>query len=191
MANFDSKQWYQITLKQYGVDDPLLSLATQNRTNNGTGSVFFQLTNSTAQNQKWQIWSAVNDTYVLRSGNSGPHGYLVPTVSNADANSNGTSSVNELNNGNTVPFARNYANITDDGFYWTIGPWGDGSYHLTNAVNGSAWHLDKETGNGAMFMSSNITGNQPGQRFIFNSVGKISNKAFETLHVRSLPDEIL
>jgi hypothetical protein len=168
---------YQITMKS----STTLSLATSNTTNNGTGAVFFQRTNTSQPNQRWQIWNAQNDSYVLRSGNSGPYGYMIAIASKSD-----TSTVAELNNGNTVPAARNYANITDDALFWTIGPWGDGSFHMTNAANGSAWHLQKNP-NGQMAMSSNITGSQPGQRFVFNSLGKITNQAFETLKVRSTP----
>ena len=182
MANFANDHWYQITLKQFGLEKPLLSLATANTTNNGTSPVFMQLTNTSMPNQRWQIWHAQNDSYVLRSGNSGPWGYMV-SIANRSDTAGGSSSVLDANSGNTVPTARNYAVITDNAYLWKISPWGDGSFMFTNVANGTDWHLQKEEGHGGMSLSSNVTGQQPGQRFIFNSLEKISKDAFATLQV--------
>ena len=139
-----------------------------------------QLTNTSMPNQRWQIWRAANDSYILRSGNSGPWGYMVAIANASDTGSSGTL---DANRGNTVPAARNYANIIDNAYLWKINPWGDGSFHFSNAANGTDWHLQKEVGHGGMSLSSNITGNQPGQKFIFNSLEKITRDAFATLNV--------
>lgn len=187
MANFANDHWYQITLQQFGLEKPLLSLATANTTNNGSSPVFMQLTNTSMPNQRWQIWHAANDSYILRSGNSGPWGYMVAI---ANASDTGSSGALDANRGNTVPAARNYANIVDNAYLWKINPWGDGSFHFSNAANGTDWHLQKEIGHGGMSLSSNITGNQPGQKFIFNSLEKITRDAFATLNVRATSVQI-
>jgi hypothetical protein len=180
MANFDSSSWYSVTIKANGLDSPVTSLATSDTTNNGTGSVFFQVTDTSKANQRWQLFNAKDDSYILRSGNSGPWGYMVAVASNAKSSN--------ANSGNTVPAAWNYANITDDSMYWTIKPWGDGSFYMQNSANGSDWHLQLES-NGLMTMSSNITGAQKGQQFVFKTLGKITNKEYGTVNVSSCAPE--
>jgi hypothetical protein len=83
-----------------------------------------------------------------------------------------------------VPWVTNSYKIPQDdaSLYWSILPWGDGSFWMENMQNGSAWHLEKET-TGLMQMSSNITKPQVGQSFIFKPLGKISQKAYGTLTV--------
>jgi hypothetical protein len=173
MSNFDSQKWYQITMKAYGKTN-LLSLASNAR--NATGSAFFQKTNSSSPNQQWQLFPSANNTYVLRSGQSTSYGYLTTKRSSDDKST--------VNSGNTVPCVTNYYKIRDDSMYWTIQPWGDGSFWMENAQNGSSWHLEKLS-NGLMQMSSNITKPQEGQSFIFKPLGKIAQKAYGTLTVWS------
>lgn len=51
----------------------------------------------------------------------------------------------------------------DLSMYWAITPWGDGTYYMTNPVNGSDWHLNvaaDNTSNLLMDISSNITAPQ-------------------------------
>jgi hypothetical protein len=171
MSNFDSQKWYQITMKAYDKSN-LLSLASDSH--NGTGSAYFQITNTSSPNQQWQLFASTNNTYVLRSGESTSFGYLTTKKSSDDKAT--------VNAGNTVPLVTNYYKLRDDSMYWSILPWGDGSFWMENAQNGSAWHLEKET-NGRMQMSSNITKPQNGQSFIFKPLGKISQKAYGTLTV--------
>ena len=52
----------------------LLSLASD--AHNGTGSAFFQITNTSSLNQQWQLYPTPNNTYILRSGQSTSFGYL-------------------------------------------------------------------------------------------------------------------
>lgn len=72
--------------------------------------------------------------------------------------------------------------VEDLSIYWSIKPWGDGSYWLENLGNGSAYHLEKWP-TGLMSMSSNITKPQSGQSFVFATLGKINNNAYSTLTV--------
>lgn len=64
--------------------------------------------------------------------------------------------------------------------YWSILPWGDGSFWMENGGNGSDWHLEKK-GDGRLQISSNITKPQEGQSFIFKPLGKIGVKAYGSL----------
>lgn len=175
MANFDSTQWYQITLKSYGLTKPVLSLASNDQATNGSSSVFFQTSNTTKPNQKWQLFPAKNNAYIMRTQESGPYGYL---TASAEAGKTATA-----NTGNTIPMTANYMNITDNSMYWTVKPWPDGSFFFQNGANGTSWHLEVEK-NALMSMSSNITGTQDGQKFIFKSLGTITTKSFSTINVR-------
>jgi hypothetical protein len=169
MANFDQGYWYQMLLKSSNV----LSFASSSLDKSGSGSAFFQVTNTSLPNQRWQIWSSQNNTYIFRSAEGGPTGYLTAHGNNVDKS--------KVNSGNTVPTVSD-VNIADDSMYWSIQPWGDGSFWMENKANGSDWHLEKET-NGLMTMSSNITKPQAGQSFIFKQLTKINNPKYSTLQV--------
>jgi hypothetical protein len=173
-ANLDKSFWYQVTLESSEV----LSLASTGYGKTGTGSAFFQVTNKTSPNQLWQLWSAKDSTYVLRSQESGPEGYLTAHV--------GKENVKGENTGNTLPGISVYT-LADESMYWTISPWGDGSSFMTNGANGTDWHLEKET-TGLMTMSSNKTAPQPGQSFIFKPLKKINDKKYSTMQVWSGSD---
>jgi hypothetical protein len=56
--------------------------------------------------------------------------------------------------------------------FWSISPWGDGTFYLTNAANGTGWHL-QDNSNSLLEMSSDIAAPQSGQRFTFNVQGDI------------------
>lgn len=65
--------------------------------------------------------------------------------------------------------------IADDSMFWSISPWGDGTFYLANAANGTDWHLQVRS-NSLLSMSSNITVPQSGQRFSFNEQAPIVNE---------------
>jgi hypothetical protein len=65
--------------------------------------------------------------------------------------------------------------FADNSMFWTISPWGDGTFFFANAANGTDWHLQVKS-NSLLAMSSNITAPQNGQRFSFNQQGPIVNK---------------
>jgi hypothetical protein len=168
MANFDNNYWYQMVLKSSNT----LSFASS-ALSKGSGSVFFQITNTSHPAQKWQVYGAPNNTYVFRSSEGGPRGYLTAHGSPVDKST--------VNSGNTVP-TLSVITMADDSMYWSIQPWGDGSFWMTNQANGSNWHLEKET-TGLMTMSSNITKPQSGQSFEFKQLDKIDNAKYSTLQV--------
>lgn len=164
MANFNSNQWYQLNVKAFTT----LSMDGSTLYDHGTGSVFFQNTNTTLPGQQWQIYAFSSSTYVLRTKESGHDGYLGVAVTY-----NGTTA------GNTVPEMRNHT-LSDNSMFWQITPWGDGTFFFTNSANGTAWHLDVLL-SALMAMSSNITAPQDGQRYSFTTLGAINDQAFSTV----------
>jgi len=168
MANFNRNNWYQVTLKSGDV----LSLASST-VGNGAGSAFFQITNTSRPTQQWQLFGSEDGPYVVRSAEGGPTGYLTARP--------GSSVKTSVNSGNTVPGLSDYT-VADKSMYWTIKPWGDGSFWMSNQANGTRWHLERES-NGLGAMSSNITAPQLGQSFVFKSLGKINDAKYSTVQV--------
>jgi hypothetical protein len=172
MANFDSNRWYQLLVKSasnvQSMDGSVLY-------DNGEGAVFFQLTNTSDPEQQWQLYPYNSSFYVLRTQASGPDSAM--TVFASDT---------ETTPGGTVPSMCN-STLSDGSTYWQISPWGDGTFFLTNAANGTAWHLLVKS-NSLMAMSSNITLPQDGQSFSFNALGTIDDDRFSSINVhRILP----
>jgi hypothetical protein len=170
--NIDDNLWYQVII----TSDDVLSLASTN-SQSGHGAVFFEITNITSPRQQWQIWNAKDGTYVLRSQESGPNFYVTTQADKQDT---------EDNSGSSTPGTTLYTHA-DQSMYWTIGPWGDGSFFLTNRANGTNWHLEKKP-NALMAMSSNTTAPQPGQSFLFKALTKIDDQSYSTVQVCSQSD---
>jgi hypothetical protein len=74
--------------------------------------------------------------------------------------------------------------LVDNSMFWAISPWGDGTFYLTNAANGTAWHLQDKS-NSLMSMNSNITAPQIGQSFSFTEKGDINSTDFSTVSIPS------
>lgn len=74
------------------------------------------------------------------------------------------------------------ATLGDDSILWRIPPRGDGAFYMTNAANGTDWHLMVKPGS-LMAMSSNITEPQNGQSFSFNATGTINDARFSGVSV--------
>jgi hypothetical protein len=171
MANFDSNQWYQLYVNQN--DDN--ALYGTNLFDKGlTGAVYFNATDTDRPGYRWQIYSMPNDTYVIRNSDAGANGFL------------GTKfAPNEDTPGQTQGQMIR-GNISDASIFWSIEPWGDGTFFLTNAANTTKWHLLRK-GNGRIAMSSNITAPQNGQRFSFKTITAINDKKLSTVNVRQPP----
>ncbi|PVH75326.1 hypothetical protein DL98DRAFT_658233 [Cadophora sp. DSE1049] len=167
MANFASDHWHQIYIGD-SPDGGQSASGTSLYNNSLTGAIFFTETNTTKAQQLWQLYPFNSTYYVLRSRDSGPLGYLTVKFQTG-----------EDTPGKTVPLMTN-ASISDNSMFWQIEPWGDGTFFLTNAANGTAWHLEKKP-NSLMAMSSNITAPQNGQRFSFKQLGQIQNEKFTTV----------
>lgn len=181
MANFDSQKWYQITLQLYAKRN-LKGLSLSTSTKNATGSVIFLDSNNASQTQQWQFFPSPRNNknpneYILRSHHSTSLGYLTTKRISDDKAS--------INYGNTIPRMTNFWWIGDESMYWTVEPWGDGSFKMWNARNGSAWHLGKKLDNETE-MTSNFVEPHEGQSFVFKPLeGKIGVDAYKTLKVCS------
>ena len=169
MANFASDHWHQIYIGD-SPDGGQSASGTSLYNNSLTGAIFFTETNTTKPQQLWQLYPFNSTYYVLRSKDSGPTGYLTVNFQAL-----------EVTPGKTVPLMTN-ASISDDSMFWQIEPWGDGTFFLANAANGTKWHLEKKP-NSLMAMSSNTTAPQNGQRFSFKQLGQIQNDKFTTVVV--------
>jgi hypothetical protein len=167
MANFSSNSWYQLKIKSN--TQSMDGTALYNETT-GSGAAFFKITNTSNPEQQWQIIPFNSTYYILRTHASGPLGCL--TVSYSPG---------ETTPGSTVPLMRN-ATLGDDSILWQISPWGDGTFYMTNAANGTDWHLMMKLGS-LMAMSSNITEPQNGQSFSFNLTGTINDARFSGVNV--------
>jgi hypothetical protein len=167
MANFDPNRWYQIYLKERKVQ----SLAGTNLYDNNGGAVFLQNTNTTHYEQQWQVFPFNETYYVLRTRWSGATGYLHASFSE-----------DENTPGHTVPDMRGVKR-QDNSMFWSIDPWGDGTFYLTNAANQSDWHLNVKD-NGLMSLSSNITKPQDGQAFSFQELsGRVDDVKYSSVVV--------
>ncbi|KAG4414319.1 hypothetical protein IFR04_012565 [Cadophora malorum] len=167
MANFASDHWHQIYIGD-SPDGGQSASGTSLYKNSLTGAIFFTETNTTKPQQLWQLYPFNSTYYALRSKDSGPTGYLTVNFQ-----------TQEDTPGKTVPLMTN-ASISDNSRFWQIEPWGDGSFFLSNAANGTEWHLEKKP-KSLMAMSSNITAPQDGQRFSFKQLGQIQNGEFTTV----------
>ncbi|KAF2493326.1 hypothetical protein BU16DRAFT_583444 [Lophium mytilinum] len=186
MANIDSNKWYQLSI---GLSDkPLFSMCGMNLStaggDPGLGAAYFGATNSSDTSQQWQIYPVNSSTtYVLRTKASGPQkGYLGTQLA-----------VDEKTKGSTWPRMAYYA-ISDAAMYWHFVPWGDGSFYMTNAANGTDWHLESE-GDGHAVMSSDSKARN-NQAFVFKPLGEINDAAFSTIDapgvtITSSPDTTL
>lgn len=150
MANFDSNNWYQL----YVAGNEEESFWGGNLWNKGrTGAVMFNDTQLEKEENRWQIFAINSTTYVLRTLAGGPKALLGTMYFEGEKDVPGKT---------VGVMVRD--DIADDSVYWTFSPWGDGTFYMTNARNGTAWHLHKKK-NGLLAMNSNITAPQPGQQW--------------------------
>jgi hypothetical protein len=172
MANFNSSFWYQI----YVNENKDNSLWGTNLYNDGrSGAVYFNTTQTDRAINRWQLYPVNSTTYVLRTQEGGPNAFLATAFVRDEATPGQTRAV--MVNGT----------LSDDSVYWTISPWGDGTFYMTNGANGTAWHMKKK-GDGLVSMDSNITEIQPGQRWSFTAAqnDEIKNQPrFSTVNVSS------
>lgn len=129
-------------------------------------AVVFNPTNTTKPTQRWQVFQLNSTTWTLRCNESGPNAWLGATGTADDSS----------------PYLAR-GDVAGDDAFWTIAPWGDETWYLYNAANGSDSHLQKN-GNGLMAMSPNITAPQGGQRWSFDKIEAINDEQYSTINVR-------
>lgn len=167
----DTNQWYYL----YVNDDRRQALVGTNLyTSSGTkGAVFFNTTDTSANTQRWQIFpTTVNGTrvYTLRSKEGGPNAFM------------GAGYVQEEDTeGHTRPQMFR-GDVADNGVYWNFGGWGDGTWFLSNGINGTSYHLNRKV-NGLLAMSPNITAPQNGQRWNMAEIAKIDDEKYSSVNV--------
>jgi hypothetical protein len=169
---FDPNQWYHV---YYDEDNTtaLMGSVLYNKTTQ-SGTTFFQEYDRSNPDpaHHWQFYkvSADSDFYAMRTKASGGEGFLGTKISET-----------EETQGNIVPYMIR-GNISDDSVYWNVSIWGDGTFYLTNKANKTDWHLTRK-GNSLAAMTSNITGDQPGQHFLFDRISAINDERFSTVAV--------
>lgn len=171
MANFNSSFWYHL----YVNTDKTRSLAaTDLFSRNGTmGAVLYKSVATQNATQRWQWYGINSTTYVLRCEEGGPDAFLGTKYSSDEHTPGQTQAV----------MVR--GNVSDNSVYWTVSPWGDGTFFMTNGENGTDWHLEKR-GSGSIALSSNVTVPQNGQRWSFTAIEEIDNDKYNTVSVSYL-----
>lgn len=170
--NFDTNAWYQVNVTKF----PGSSLLGTSLFQDGkTGAVFYQNTNTSAKGQSWQFYPYNSSVYLLRCKDGGPNGYLAAAAGKTNTDQSDVT-------GNTVPILANY-NVTDDSMFWTVAPWGDGTYYFSNLANGSEWRLSVMD-NKLMVMDSNTLPAQSGEHYTFTSLSTIGDSRYSTVNVR-------
>lgn len=165
----DSNQWYYI----YVGNSDANALWGTNLYNQGTsGAIFLNATQTSLNTMRWQMYPINSTTYVIRSKEGGANAFV------------GTHYVPaEESEGHTRPRMVR-GDIADDSVFWQLSAWGDDTWWLTNAQNGTAWHLNLKD-NGLLTMSNNISAPQNGQRWSFGSIASIDDKAYSSVAVRA------
>ena len=167
---FDSNTWYQLWVG----DGKQSFLSTVAYADSGTkGAVFFNWTDTSSKTQQWQIFQLNSTSWVLRTAEAGPSVYMAAALSN-----------DEITEGKTRPMMAR-GDIADASAFWTFDSWGDGTYIITNAANGTGYHLNRKD-NALMAMSPNISAPQNGQRWQYKSISNIDDKKYSTIDVRTL-----
>jgi hypothetical protein len=141
--------------------------------NAGTGEkagIWFNPTNLTSPKFRWQIFPYNSSAVVLRCLDAGENMYL-STLYSAD----------EEVAGKTRPYLAR-GDIVDKSAFWTIEPWGDGTWYMWNADNGTDYHLMKK-GSGLLAMSGDTAPPQAGQRWTFAEIDEINDEKYSSVSV--------
>ena len=170
MANFDSNSWHRITVADGQYPSYCLE-GSQLFQERDFGAVEMGVTDPEWADQYWQIFRYNTTLYVLRTMAASDLGYLGVQFNK-----------NEITPGKTIPVMRNVS-VSDDSMFWKIGPWGDGTFWLSNGANGSEWRLAVKVPYPSLAMSSNITAPQNGQRFSFEQLDTIDDVAWSSVIV--------
>ncbi|KAH7125507.1 hypothetical protein B0J11DRAFT_308006 [Dendryphion nanum] len=168
MANFNSSEWHHLYVN--GKDGEAM-WGTNLYKNSERGAVYFNTTDLNRKINRWQLFGVNPTTYVLRTQEGGSNAYL------------GTKSETKEDTPGRTQALMIRGDLADDSIYWTIQPWGDGTFYLYNIANRTSWHLNKDSGSATM--SSNITAPQNGQRFSLKPIkgAIVSEPSFSIINV--------
>lgn len=166
--DLDSNMWYVVYV---GGPEQSLFGTDPYASSYSRGAVYFDFTNENSSNNRWQVFRLNSTTWTLRCSIGGPNAWLM------------ASDTDEATTGKTRPMIAR-GDIADASVYWSISPWGDGTWYMTNAANGTGYHLNREDGNGTLSIDANITAPQNGQRWGFKEITEINDSRFSSVNVR-------
>ncbi|KAF2015493.1 hypothetical protein BU24DRAFT_450195 [Aaosphaeria arxii CBS 175.79] len=167
MANLNSNTWYHVFPNQ---NEKQAMVGSSLYRDGQYGTVFFKEANLTQPMFKWQMFGINATTYVIRSQDGRDNAFLGTKYEPKEKAPGGTQALMVRDN------------LTDSSIYWTIEPWGDGTFKMYNGANWTSWNLEKQ-GNGAAVLTSNTTVDRGGQRFSFNSIEPINQSRFSTTNL--------
>ncbi|KZM26884.1 uncharacterized protein EKO05_0011403 [Ascochyta rabiei] len=165
--NLDTNQWYSM----YVNNDNRTSLLGTNLYNRAgtTGAVFFNNTNPDIATQRWQIYPINATAYVLRCKASGANGFIGTQPADAA--------------GAITPLMLR-GDVADNSVFWRFGSWGDGTWYLWNSANGTEFHFAARS-DGLVTMDKNISAPQNKQRWGFDTLANIDDKAYSSVTLLS------
>ncbi|UQC76591.1 transmembrane alpha-helix domain-containing protein [Colletotrichum lupini] len=170
-ASLDSNTWYLLSdARVTNVTGPIMGCLQQTSEGLRTYSC------DDKETMAWQFQPA-NSTkgrYLIRSNATGVRLQLSACWDPA-----------ETANGHTAVCMRR--TTSEDSQMWDILDWGDGTFDLFNAANGSSYIVDRHAGSG-VFMSDQIAGSTgsnsvdvPGQRWIIRGDRAVNDPAYSTV----------
>lgn len=166
--NLDTNAWYQINVTRFtGLS--LRGTVLYDK-DHKAGAAFYTTSNTSDPSQYWQFYPYNASVYLLRCKTPGSKAYL-----------GATQTTNKGVTGNTSPYVADYS-ISDASMFWTVEPWGDGTYYLWNLGNGSDWRMNVLQ-TALLAMDSNITSEQSGEHFSFTTLGAIDADRYSTVSV--------
>jgi hypothetical protein len=179
--NFDTNTWYNVHVGN-DTDSSLQGTVLYGPPNatgalKGTrGAVFMKTTDASSRLQKWQIFPlTINNTivYAMRSQESSAKSFMATSLSDT-----------EVEEGSTRPDMVR-GDVSDRSVYWSFQKWGsEDSFYLTNAANGTTYHLNVNASTTLMNMSPNMSATIT-QQWSFEPIGKINDKVWSTVNVRA------
>lgn len=166
--DLDANQWYYVYA---GNSEANALWGTSLYSDKGTaGAIFLNTTQTSLDTMRWQIYPVNSTTYVLRCKEGGANAFV------------GTHYVPaEESDGHTRPRMVR-GDVADDSVFWQFGAWGDDTFWLANARNGSVWHLNLKA-SGLLSMSDDIAAPQNGQRWRFGAIARIDDGAYSSVAV--------
>jgi hypothetical protein len=168
--DIDSNQWYQICTGTCGQS---LFGSEVYANSASTGAAFCQVTNTSSENQRWQLLKLNSTAWTVRGQKAGSNVYLGAAFSSK-----------EETEGNTVATMLR-GDVADASVYWNLTPWGDEHWYFTNMANGTD-HLIKKP-NSLMAMTPNIS--RPaadGQKWHIKPIMAINDNDFSSVNVSSI-----
>jgi len=158
------------------------SLTTFEPGNDFTSTFFAPISNLTLD--KWQFYpvtSPANGTYVLR-----PQLHIGGFLRSVSVTGISKDLSDCMALGWDCSTSAGLATTIDLNSVWTFTNPLDGtdSFYMTNAANGSTYHLDLWPNGSWLRLTNNITGSHPTQEFLVTPVGTIDDVAWQSVSLR-------